>query len=102
MPTTPPDDADNILSRIEDEARAVAASFGVPTPNDLAAALLDRLRVNLGGERIYVPQRDRRTRASRDAAIRAEFTGNNHADLARRHQISIRQVRNVLRRAEPK
>jgi hypothetical protein len=46
-----PPDVDNVLVRIEREARAVALAFGVQTPNALAAALLDRLRVSIGGER---------------------------------------------------
>lgn len=61
MPRIRPDPtADNVLARIENEARAVALAFGVPTPNALAAALLDRLRVNIGGERLW-PAPTRRT-----------------------------------------
>jgi len=87
---------DNILTRIEDEARAVALAFGVVTPNALAASLLDRLRMNVGGGKIYLPKSDWRQRARRNAAIRAKFKGNNIDELAREHGLSERWIRRIV------
>ena len=40
-------------------------------------------------------------RTLRDERIRAEFTGNNVAVLARRYRLSNRQVRNILAKNSP-
>jgi len=88
--------ADNILIHLEEEARAVALAFGVPTANALAAALIDRVRGSVGGARVYLPKRDARRRVERDAAIRAQFNGRNTDELARQHGIHVRTVRRIV------
>lgn len=59
-------------------------------------------RVSGGGlsVRIYAPQtRGREQSEERARIIRAQFTGANVKDLARRHGISERQIRRIVTRA---
>jgi Mor family transcriptional regulator len=86
---------------IAQESYAVALAFGVPAAGALAEALLDRLRVSLGGERLYLPKRDQQRRAGRDAAIRAQFNGRNIGELARKHGVSARWVRKIVGSGAP-
>lgn len=92
---------DNILSRIEHEAVLVARAFGVSTPNDLAAMLLDRLCISLGGEAHYLPKTVcSAMRATRDAQIAREYNGRNGAELAEQHRITTRRVRQIAARGK--
>ena len=88
--------ANNILIRLEEEARAVALAFGVPTANEMAAALIDRVRGSIGGARVYLPKRDVLRSVERDAAIRAEFNGRNTGALAHKYGLSTRWVRRIV------
>lgn len=45
-----------------------------------------------GGQQLYVPKGV----GIRNAKIVAEFTGDNHEDLARRHGITVRTVYDIL------
>jgi Mor family transcriptional regulator len=83
-----------LVSVIEQEARAVAASFGVSVPDDAAAALVQRLLIRLGGERLYLPRR--RAALQRHEEIRARYTGGNVADLAREFGLTTRSVRRIV------
>lgn len=85
-----------ILHHIELEAAAVARAFGVADAKALAAALVDRLCLNLGGEAHYLPKLSRLERQRRNAAIRAAFDGRNLPELAKKHGISERRVRQIV------
>jgi Mor family transcriptional regulator len=50
----------------------------------------------VGGCRLTFPDLQDLYRQERDRRIHAEFTGNNHEELAIRYRIKIRQVRRVL------
>ncbi len=89
------DIADDPIAVIEDEARAIAKSFGIPAGDDLAAMFVERIMLRLGGENIYVPRRRLRDRQRVIAEIRARFTGRNAALLAREFGVSVRWVRKV-------
>lgn len=52
---------DDPIAVIEDEARAVARSFGISASEDVAAMFVERIMLRLGGEAIYVPRRRRKT-----------------------------------------
>lgn len=93
MTNTPPTD---FFSFMESEARAVAASFGVVTANELAAALMDRVSHRLNGDRIYIAKRSKARRQETHEAIRREFTGANLQEVAQRHGISPRHTRRIL------
>ncbi len=89
--------AEDVLTVIEAEARAVALAFGASAPDAVAAALVDRLLVRIGGAPLYLPRTDPRKRARQHAAIRAQFDGKNHVELARSHELSVRRVRQILK-----
>ena len=85
-------DTDPVLV-IQQEARAVAQSFGVAVPDEAAAALVERLLLRLGGSKVYVPKLNRRAAHS---VIRERFDGSNLKQLAREHGLSVRHVRRIL------
>lgn len=86
----------DLIALIEAEAHAVALSFGAAAPGAVAAALVDRLLLRIGGQPLYLPKRDPRKRELLHAKIRAAYTGNNVADLAQRHQLTARRVRQIV------
>lgn len=90
---------DNIdpVAVIEQEARAVALSFGVSTPDDVAAALIERVLMRLGGGQLYLPKRSAQLQRARHQEIRARFKGNNVAELAREYGLTPRSVRRIVR-----
>lgn len=88
---------ENTLEQIEGDICLVARSLGVPVNHEFAAALMDRLRLRLGGERLYIPRASASDRKRRDAAIRDEFNGRNTAELAERHGVSERRIYAILR-----
>lgn len=63
---------------------------------DLARELAEDVRLKWGGGLIYIPQGARFERQQRDAAIWREFNGRNHADLARRHGLTLSCVYDIL------
>ena len=90
--------ADNTdpVTVIEQETRAVALSFGVSTPDDLAAALVDRVLMRLGGDRLYLPKKRAESPRARHQEIRARFRGDNVAELAREFGLTPRSVRRIV------
>jgi len=81
------------------QARATALSFAITCPDDLAAALVQRLIKHAGGQKIYIPTPAHSKAQQRNAKICAQFTGANTADLARQYKITPKQIRNILRQA---
>lgn len=49
-----------------------------------------------GGEAIYIPKQDSVAAAARNRAIRAQFNGHNHAELARRYNLTVRWVNEII------
>ncbi len=49
-----------------------------------------------GGEGVYVPKVEKICRQARDRAIRSEFNGCNHKDLARKYNLTTVWVRQIL------
>ena len=49
-----------------------------------------------GGEGIYVPKAEKVCRAARDRAIRSEFNGANHRELARKYGLTVVWIRNIV------
>lgn len=86
----------DLFSLIESEARAVAAAFGVKTANEIAAALVDRLRHQVHGDRVYIAKRSKARRQEAHDAMRREFNGVNLREVAARHGYSQSQTRRIL------
>jgi Mor family transcriptional regulator len=82
---------------IAQEARLVAASFGINCASDMAQSLVARIVKHLGGQKIYIPSETTQTVRLRNQKIHQKFTGDNYDDLAAQHRISPRQVRNIVK-----
>lgn len=55
----------------------------------------------LGGTRVYYPKIESLIRDVRDECIRAEFTGFNHRDLARKYSLTETWIRDIVQRKRP-
>lgn len=89
---------DDALEVIEQEAEAVGLALGHGEPARLARMLVERISQRLGGQLIYVAKRNREALEARNTLICAAFNGRNITELAAEHQITERQVRNILKR----
>ncbi|MBX9937106.1 MAG: hypothetical protein K2Y10_11000 [Burkholderiaceae bacterium] len=91
-------DNTDLVAVLHQEVCATAACFGLPAGTDLAASIIDRVMLRLGGCEVYVPKRaGRAKRASVHQHIRARFNGSNVAELAQEAGMSERQVRRIVR-----
>lgn len=62
----------------------------------LAVELLLGIAHDLGGRQPYIPSGYKIAAADKAAAVRREFTGNNHRRLAQRHGVSDSRIRQIL------
>ena len=49
-----------------------------------------------GGTYVYIPKEDKVTRIVRNARIKAEFTGSNIRELAKKYRLSEVQIRSIV------
>jgi len=52
-----------------------------------------------GGEGLYIPKPEKVLRAARDRAIRKEFTGRNHRELAHKYGLTVTWIRSIVNSA---
>ena len=69
---------------------------------EAALAVLVQTSHDLGGVAVYVGKLENVRQARMYRAIHANFTGNNHKDLALEHGISEMRVRQILSTNQPK
>ena len=82
-------DSDQILpDDLSDECRQIAEVIGMDALLALVAAR--------GGECVYLPKYESLAAASRNRQIRAEFNGRNYRDLAKRYNLTVRWVREIV------
>lgn len=93
---TAPIPDDEPLAIIEEEARAMARCFGITTPNEAAASLVDRILLRLGGAHVYLPKRSARDRKRVHQEIVRRFNGSNLFELAREFEMTPRHLRRIL------
>lgn len=86
----------DLFSLIENEARAVAAAFGVHTANEIAAALVDRLHHQMRGDSVYIAKRSKVRRQEARDAMRQEYNGANLTEVAARHGYKRAQAYRIL------
>ncbi len=55
-----------------------------------------KLVETMGGGPLYVPTKKDICRGARDRAIRAEFNGRNHRELATKHNLSLTWIRTIV------
>lgn len=60
----------------------------------LAADVLLKLQDKWGGSRVYIPAK---TAKNRNELIKADFTGNNHADVCKKYDISLSTLYRVTK-----
>ena len=100
MMTTLNRDADTAVELHRILTASLTRRFGLP--EIAAAALADEIAVEVrnevGGSELYIPSPSRH---ARNAAIRAEFRGNNLDELARKYGLSRRQVERIVHDKTP-
>ncbi len=87
---------DDINAIIIEEISAAAQCHDVQPDKAIALAetVERRLRIRVGGCDVrYLRKRDH---AARDAAIRRDFNGRNLKELAKRHELSERRIRQIV------
>lgn len=62
----------------------------------LAPQIIQVMVESVGGVRLTFPDLQDIYREERDRRIHAEFTGNNHEELAILYRLRIRQIRRIL------
>ena len=71
-----------------------------PDFQDLAEAIGFEATIKLiesrGGEGLYIPKPEKVLRAARDRAIRREFDGTNHRELARKYGLTVTWIRTIV------
>lgn len=80
----------NDLVRVIRESLGLPEKVAVPMADELAKGLHKRL----GG--LYIPARE--IRETRDAAVLRDFTGRNHAEVIREHNLSRRTFYRIIGR----
>ncbi len=75
------------LEDLTEEQRSIAEAVGL----EVYRLLVQRF----GGQSIYIAKLDTLQRGIRDKAILEEFNGSNYSELARRHNLTERAVRNI-------
>jgi Mor family transcriptional regulator len=64
---------------------------------DLTDNIVERFAEEVGGERVYVSRKPRSAWAERNAQLRREFNGRNHAELARKYRLSRSRIYDILK-----
>ena len=78
---------DLTIEMIPDDYRPIAEAIGIEN--------LAKLAKIVGGTTFYMPKLESFTRPVRDERIKSEFNGYNHAELARKYDVTERWVRKI-------
>ena len=84
---------DDLGAVVEEEFKA-ALDRGI-AENDLPAAVADRVRQRMAGHIGYVRKR-KLSPAERQRRIVQEFTGNNAAELAKKYELTVRRIGQII------
>ncbi len=92
------DDYPEVLAEMADLFKVRIRQELPDDPADsLALALVEDIRAHYGGDQIYIPRGDKFNRAKLHAAIRREFNGHNHSELAHRYQLTVTRIYMILK-----
>lgn len=80
------------IEDISEEYQPLAALLSIPAFLALAE--------QYGGYQLYIPKLKGILKNNRDEAIRAEFTGFNYKELARKYGLSPRYIRQIVKPAQ--
>lgn len=87
------------IAVLREELAAAAVCHGVERVEDLTEELVRRYVQRVGGLNVYVRNERVRERERVTAEIRSSFDGRNTKELARKYQLSLRQVQRILQDA---
>ncbi|MBY0453333.1 MAG: hypothetical protein K2Q11_00410, partial [Burkholderiaceae bacterium] len=90
----------DLVSVLEQEVRATARSFGISAADAMAASLIDRVLLRLGGEQVYCPKRTHHLARLRHEEILNKFSGNNTRALADEYGLSVSFIRRVVKKGD--
>lgn len=77
--------------------RRLALSLPADQADRLTLGVIEAIRSRFEGGLIYIPKCQYAKTVERNQAILAEFDGNNHRELARKHGITIAYTYEILR-----
>ncbi|HDR1038462.1 TPA: hypothetical protein QB307_000842 [Pasteurella multocida] len=84
---------------IESIAIAIKESLGQGgTHEEITQNIINKIYLHNGGMVIYIPKGNSTNINSRNRLIRQEFTGDNHAFLAKKYGLSLQMIYNILRK----
>lgn len=66
--------------------------------NNLAELVIEEVVKTLGGSLIYIPKSPEVIRNKRNAMIANDFDGTNHIELARKYQLSVPYIYEILKK----
>ena len=94
---------DNYPVELAGMARSIAAFIRKNLPTlapelvpELALGAVEYVRVNHGGSAMYLGKGYSYERSLRDKEIWREFTGNNHEEMARKHDVVPMRIYQIL------
>jgi Mor family transcriptional regulator len=88
---------EDALDLLEREVVALAQFHKLQQASLMGQMFRKRVAEQLGGRLVYISKDARAAQAERNAKICREFTGRNHAELAKKHELTERQVRKIVR-----
>lgn len=77
-----------------DSIRTILEGHGIDAK--AAALICAEISDAIGGGRVYIGVRSQSAYAARNAEIVANFTGNNHRDLATKHGVTRNRVYKIV------
>ncbi len=89
-----------LFESVHAHAIEVIKGYGIPedVADQVGAAIVDNLADNWGGQNICIPKDYSYKLAARDLEIWDDFTGNNHAELARKYNMTTRSIYKIIHR----
>ena len=76
----------------------VEAGVEAERSREIGLLAAERLRATYGGDQMYIPSGLALALARRDLQMYAEFDGTNQGPLAKKYDLTVRQVYNVIER----
>ena len=84
---------------IEISKRAVKAeNIDDSTAETIAESIADQVKKHWAGQQIYIPFAVNEEIKIKHKIIKQQFTGNNQADLARKHGLSLQRIYTILKK----
>ena len=88
-----------VLRSIQDHLVSILIGKGVDKTiaDESAEEAVENIRINFGGEMVYIGKGKAYDINKRDARVWNDFNGKNHKELCRKYDISIQQVYKIIK-----